>query len=308
MNELQFSKVKNVEGFIAALDQSGGSTPKALKLYGIEDGAYSGDEEMFDLVHAMRSRIITSPSFSGDRILGSILFEMTMDRQIEGRGSADYLWNVKNVVPFLKVDKGLADEVDGAQVMKPMPGLDALLARAVEKGVFGTKMRSVIRLGNGTGVQAVVDQQFEVGRQILAGGLVPILEPEIDIHSPSEASPLTAEAQLTLGAEVCGRGQHKYAAPCAGSRFTRLAPSLCCPDRPHCAEIPTHQSQAGRPTRHGCLMHQGLEQDVVQNPGCTNAATTSTKTQDQRPSLEHKGGSSGMNVGHRTGLSWGFSF
>jgi len=187
MNELQFSKVKNAEGFIAALDQSGGSTPKALKLYGIEDGAYSGDEEMFDLVHVMRTRIITSPSFSGDRILGSILFEMTMDRQIEGRGSADYLWNVKNVVPFLKVDKGLADEVDGAQVMKPMPGLDGLLARAVDKGVFGTKMRSMIKLGSSTGVQAVVDQQFEVGHQILAGGLVPILEPEIDIHSPSKA-------------------------------------------------------------------------------------------------------------------------
>src|SRR5665648_204304 len=187
MNEQQFSKVKNAEGFIAALDQSGGSTPKALKLYGIEDGAYCGDEEMFDLVHAMRTRIIASPSFNGDRILGAILFEMTMDRQIEGRGSADYLWNVKNVVPFLKVDKGLADEVDGAQVMKPMPGLDGLLARAVEKGVFGTKMRSVIRLGNGAGVQAVVDQQFEVGHQILAAGLVPILEPEIDIHSPSKA-------------------------------------------------------------------------------------------------------------------------
>lgn len=148
---------------------------------------------MFGLVHAMRSRIITSPSFDGDRILGSILFEMTMGRQIEGRGSADYLWNVKNVVPFLKVDKGLADEVDGAQVMKPMPGLDAPLARAVEKGVFGTKMRSVIRLGNGAGVHEVVDQQFEVGRQILAGGLVPILEPEIDIHSPSKA-----EAELLL--------------------------------------------------------------------------------------------------------------
>ena len=188
MNELQFSKVKNAEGFIAALDQSGGSTPKALKLYGIQDGAYSGDEEMFDLVHAMRTRIITSPSFKGDRILGAILFEMTMDRQIEGRGSADYLWNVKNVVPFVKVDKGLADEVDGAQVMKPMPGLDALLARAVEKGVFGTKMRSVIKLGNSTGVQAVVDQQFEIGRQILAGGLVPIIEPEIDIHSPQKAA------------------------------------------------------------------------------------------------------------------------
>jgi len=186
MNELQFSKVKKADGFIAALDQSGGSTPKALKLYGIADGVYSGDEEMFDLVHAMRTRIITSPSFNGDRILGSILFEMTMDRQIEGRGSADYLWNVKNVAPFLKVDKGLQDEVDGAQLMRPMPDLDALLTRAVEKGVFGTKMRSVIKLGNRTGVQAVVDQQFEVGRHILAAGLVPILEPEIDIHSPSK--------------------------------------------------------------------------------------------------------------------------
>ncbi len=187
MNELQLIKVKNAAGFIAALDQSGGSTPKALRLYGIEDSAYSGDEEMFDLVHAMRTRIITSPSFNGDRILGAILFEMTMDRQIEGRGSADYLWNVKNVAPFLKVDKGLQDEVDGAQVMKPMPDLDALLARATEKGVFGTKMRSVVKFANGTGVQAVVDQQFEVGRQVLAAGLVPILEPEIDIHSPSKA-------------------------------------------------------------------------------------------------------------------------
>jgi len=207
MNELQFSKVKNAEGFIAALDQSGGSTPKALKLYGIEDGAYSGDEEMFDLVHAMRTRIITSPSFNGDRILGAILFEMTMDRQIQGRGSADYLWNVKNVVPFLKIDKGLADEIDGVQVMKPMPGLDARLARALEKGVFGTKMRSLIRLGNGTGVQAVVDQQFEVSRRILASGLVPILEPEIDIHSPSkgEAEQMLKAALLeqlgTLGAD-----------------------------------------------------------------------------------------------------------
>ena len=207
MNQQQFSKVKSAEGFIAALDQSGGSTPKALKLYGIEDSAYSGDEQMFDLVHAMRSRIITSPSFNGARILGSILFEMTMDREIEGRGSADYLWNVKNVVPFLKVDKGLADEVDGAQVMKPMPGLDALLARAVEKGVFGTKMRSVIKLGNGAGVQAVIDQQFEVGLQILASGLVPILEPEIDIYSPSKAEaeqllkPAILERLGALGAD-----------------------------------------------------------------------------------------------------------
>jgi len=207
MNEQQFSKVKNAEGFIAALDQSGGSTPKALRLYGIQEGAYSGDEEMFDLVHAMRSRIITSPSFNGDRILGSILFEMTMDRQIQGRASADYLWNVRNVVPFLKVDKGLADEVDGAQVMKPMPGLDALLARAVEKGVFGTKMRSVIKLANDARVQAAVDQQFEIGRQILAAGLVPILEPEIDIHSPSKAEaeqllkPAILERLGALGAD-----------------------------------------------------------------------------------------------------------
>ena len=207
MKQQQFSKIKNAEGFIAALDQSGGSTPKALKLYGIEDHAYSGDEEMFDLVHAMRSRIITCPKFNGARILGSILFEMTMDRQIEGLGSADYLWNVKNIVPFLKVDKGLAGEVDGAQMMKPMPGLDALLARAVEKGVFGTKMRSVIKLGNGTGVQAVIDQQFEVARQILAGGLVPILEPEIDIHSPSKAEaeqllkPAILERLGALGAD-----------------------------------------------------------------------------------------------------------
>ncbi|WP_341953431.1 fructose bisphosphate aldolase [Salinibacterium sp. TMP30] len=207
MNERQFTKIKNAKGFIAALDQSGGSTPKALKLYGIPDGSYSGDEEMFNLVHAMRTRIMTNPSFNGDRILGSILFEMTMDRQIADRGSADYLWNVKNVVPFLKVDKGLTDEVNGAQLMNPLPGLDAVLARASEKGIFGTKMRSVIRLGNGAGVQAVVEQQFEVGRQILAAGLVPILEPEIDIHSPSKADaermlrPAILEQLGALGAD-----------------------------------------------------------------------------------------------------------
>jgi fructose-bisphosphate aldolase class I len=192
MNSDQFNKAQRGAGFIAALDQSGGSTPKALKLYGIAEDAYAGDAEMFDLVHQMRTRIITSPSFDGDRILGAILFEDTMDRQIEGRDTADYLWNVKQVVPFLKVDKGLADEKDGAQIMKPIPGLDDLLARARDKGVFGTKMRSVIKMP-GAGLEAVVEQQFEVGRQILAAGLVPIIEPEVDIHSPEKGK---AEEQL----------------------------------------------------------------------------------------------------------------
>jgi fructose-bisphosphate aldolase, class I len=197
VNESQLQKVKSDNGFIAALDQSGGSTPKALKLYGIDESEYSGDEEMFDRIHEMRSRIMTSKAFTGERILGAILFEMTMDRQVEGRDTADYLWNVKQVVPFLKVDKGLADEADGAQVMKPIPGLDELLARARDKGVFGTKMRSVIKEGNEAGVKAVVDQQFEIGRQILAAGLVPIIEPEVDIHSPSKA-----EAEKLLKAHI----------------------------------------------------------------------------------------------------------
>lgn len=188
MDQQQVDKVEDGKGFIAALDQSGGSTPKALRLYGVGEDAYANDAEMFDRIHEMRTRIITSPSFTGERILGAILFEDTMDRQIEGRDTPEYLWSVKGVVPFLKVDKGLADEADGAQVMKPMPGLDSLLARAVAKGVFGTKMRSVIKLANRTGVDAVVDQQFEVARQILAAGLVPIIEPEIDIHSPEKGA------------------------------------------------------------------------------------------------------------------------
>jgi fructose-bisphosphate aldolase class I len=188
----QFEKAKSGPGFIAALDQSGGSTPKALKLYGIEESAYSNDAEMFDLVHQMRTRIITSPAFDGDRIMGAILFEDTMDRTIEDRPTADYLWNVKQVVPFLKVDKGLAEEKDGAQVMKPIPGLDELLARARDNGVFGTKMRSVVKQP-GAGLDAVVEQQFEIGRQIMGAGLVPIIEPEIDIHSPRKAE---AEVQL----------------------------------------------------------------------------------------------------------------
>lgn len=187
MNQEMLNKVKNAQGFIAALDQSGGSTPKALKLYGLDESSYSNEAEMFDRMHEMRTRIMTSPAFNGDRILAAILFEMTMDRQVEGQGSAEYLWNVKKVVPFVKVDKGLADEVDGAQVMKPMPDLDALLERAIKHGVFGTKMRSVIKVANPTGVDAVVKQQFEVGKQILSAGLVPIIEPEVDIKSPQKA-------------------------------------------------------------------------------------------------------------------------
>lgn len=175
-------------GFIAALDQSGGSTPKALKLYGVPESAYSNDEEMFDLIHAMRSRMVMSSAFTGDRVLGAILFEGTMDRSIGGMESAAYLWKVKRVIPFLKVDKGLADDVDGVQVMKPMPDLDALLVRAKSKGIFGTKMRSVIKHASAGGVAAVVEQQFVVGKQILGHGLVPIIEPEVDIHSPSKAA------------------------------------------------------------------------------------------------------------------------
>jgi len=193
MNREQFDKVREGQGFIAALDQSGGSTPKALKLYGIEESAYSNDTEMFDRIHEMRTRIITSKAFDGARVLGAILFEDTMDRQIQGQDTGDYLWKVKQVVPFIKIDKGLADDADGAQVMKPMPGLDELLARAVTKGMFGTKERSVIKLADDKGVNAVVDQQFEVGRQVLGHGLVPIIEPEIDIKSPEKAQ---AEAKL----------------------------------------------------------------------------------------------------------------
>ena len=187
-------------GFIAALDQSGGSTPKALRLYGVNEDAYSNDAEMFDRIHEMRTRIITSPSFNGDRILGAILFEGTMDRDVEGQGAAEFLWNVKKVIPFLKTDKGLADEVDGAQVMKPFPDLDPLLERAVAKGCFGTKMRSVIKEANKSGVNAVVDQQFEVGLQILGHGLVPIIEPEVDIKSPTKA-----EAEDLLKEAIVGR-------------------------------------------------------------------------------------------------------
>ena len=188
MNTEQLEKIRAGSGFIAALDQSGGSTPKALKAYGIDESEYNGDDEMFDRIHEMRTRIVTSQSFSGTRILGAILFENTMDRSIDGMSSSDYLWNVKNVVPFLKVDKGLADENQGVQMMKPIDGLSALLDKALESNIFGTKMRSVIKSADEDGINAVVDQQFEIGSQILQAGLMPIIEPEVDIHSPEKSS------------------------------------------------------------------------------------------------------------------------
>ncbi|WP_264210354.1 fructose bisphosphate aldolase [Leisingera thetidis] len=197
VQQAQLDRIASGQGFIAALDQSGGSTPKALALYGVNQDAYSNDDEMFAEIHKMRTRIITSPSFTRDRILGAILFEKTMDGEIEGTPVADYLWNSCGVVPFLKVDKGLADEQNGVQMMKPMPELDALLARAVGKGIFGTKMRSVIKDANAAGIKAVVAQQFEVGKQIVAAGLVPIIEPEVDIHSATKA-----EAEELLKAEI----------------------------------------------------------------------------------------------------------
>lgn len=207
VNQEQLDKVTTGKGFIAALDQSGGSTPKALKLYGVEESAYKGDAEMFDQVHAMRSRIVASPAFDGQRVLGAILFEMTMDRQFEGQDAAAYLWGKKQVVPFLKVDKGLADEADGVQLMKAMPELDALLKRAVAKGIFGTKMRSVVNTANAKGIDAVVAQQFVVGKQILAAGLMPIIEPEVNIKATDkkEAEALLKAALLkaldALGAD-----------------------------------------------------------------------------------------------------------
>jgi fructose-bisphosphate aldolase class I len=182
-----YEKVAGGQGFIAALDQSGGSTPKALGEYGVDPSEYSGEEEMFDRVHEMRSRIMTSPAFTGERILGAILFEGTMERTVEGLPTATYLWQQRQVVPFLKIDRGLADEADGVQLMKDMPELSALLDRAVEAGVFGTKMRSVIKSADAAGVRQVVDQQFAVGMRIAAAGLVPILEPEVDIHAPDKA-------------------------------------------------------------------------------------------------------------------------
>jgi fructose-bisphosphate aldolase class I len=192
VNQEMFEKIRKGDGFIAALDQSGGSTPKALKAYGVGEDAYSNEAEMFDRIHEMRTRIMTSPAFDS-RVIGAILFENTMDREVEGKGTAQYLWEEKRIVPFLKIDKGLAAEENGVQLMKPMPGLDVLLARGREKGVFGTKERSFIKRANPEGIKANVDQQFEVARQVLAAGLVPILEPEIDIKAPDKA-----EAEVIL--------------------------------------------------------------------------------------------------------------
>src|SRR5262252_1585495 len=199
----QLEKMKASPGFVAALDQSGGSTPKALSSYGIKENAWSNEAEMFALVHQMRVRVITSPAFTGERILGAILFENTMDRDIEGQPSADYLWDVKRVVPFLKVDKGLAAESNGVQLLKPMPDLGALLDKASDKRIFGTKMRSFIKQASGTGIKDIVSQQFDVARQIVAAGLVPIIEPEVDIHCPEKAKAeelLRAAIQTQLNA------------------------------------------------------------------------------------------------------------
>jgi fructose-bisphosphate aldolase, class I len=195
--EQQAAKIRNQPGFIAALDQSGGSTPKALKLYGVAENTYSGETQMMDLIHAMRSRIITSPAFGGNRIAGAILFEATMDREIQGVPTAEFLWTKKQVVPFLKIDKGLADEANGVQLMKPMPTLDALLVKARGKGIFGTKERSVIKQANAEGIRAVVAQQFEVAKQVIGHGLMPIVEPEVDIHCPDKAG-----AEKLLKAEI----------------------------------------------------------------------------------------------------------
>ena len=204
----QLQKIKNSKGFIAALDQSGGSTPKALKLYGLNEDAWSNDEQMYDLVHQMRTRIITSPAFNGNRVIGAILFEATMDRDIEGKPTPTYLWDVKNVVPFVKVDKGLADEKDGVQLMKPIGGLDALLKRAKSKNVFGTKMRSVIKQANAAGIDAVVAQQFEIAKQILAAGLIPIVEPEVDIKTPNkEGAEELLKSSITKQLDALGPDQ-----------------------------------------------------------------------------------------------------
>ncbi|GAB5899138.1 fructose bisphosphate aldolase [Mycolicibacterium mageritense] len=226
VNQQQADKMTAGKGFIAALDQSGGSTPKALRLYGVEESAYSSEDEMFDLIHQMRSRIITSPAFGGDRVLAAILFEQTMDRSIEGKPSATFLWEDKGVVPLLKIDKGLAEEADGVQLMKPMPTLDELLARGVKNGIFGTKERSVIGAANPTGIAAVVAQQFEVGKQVLSHGLIPIIEPEvtISITDKAEAENLLRD-ELTKNLDALPDGQQvmlKLTLPTVANHYRSL--------------------------------------------------------------------------------------
>ncbi len=256
--EQQLSKVRTQDGFIAALDQSGGSTPKALGLYGVSESEYSGDDEMFAKVHEMRTRIITSPAFTGERILGAILFENTMDRTIEGKGTATFLWEDKNVVPFLKVDKGLADEAGGVQVMKPMPGLADLLTKAKAAGIFGTKMRSVIKSAEGAGVKAVVAQQFEVGQQIADAGLIPIIEPEVDIHSStkSEAEAMLRD-ELMAHLDKLGKDTHvmlKLTLPEEDNFYK------CCIDHPQVVRVvalsggyPREESNARLSRNHGMI-------------------------------------------------------
>lgn len=226
MNQQQFDKIAKGQGFIAALDQSGGSTPKALKLYGIDESAYQGEAQMFDLVHDMRTRIVTDEAFSGRRVIGAILFEMTMDRQFDGVDAATYLWEKKQVVPFLKVDKGLAAEAQGVQLMKPMPELDPLLARARAKGIFGTKMRSVVNGADPQGVEAAVAQQFEVGKQILAAGLMPILEPEVNIKATDKAqAEVLLKASILKHLDTLADGQQimlKLTLPSVDGFFTEL--------------------------------------------------------------------------------------
>jgi fructose-bisphosphate aldolase class I len=208
MNAKQHERMRTAKGFIAALDQSGGSTPKALRLYGIEESAYSGEDQMFDMIHQMRSRIMTSPSFTSDRILAAILFEQTMDRDVAGKPTANYLWDTKGIIPILKIDKGLSADADGVQLMKPVPDLDKLLERAVKKGIYGTKERSVIKAANPAGIKANAAQQFQWGKQVLSHGLVPILEPEVDIKAADKANcEELLKAELMAGLDAIPQGQ-----------------------------------------------------------------------------------------------------
>lgn len=222
----QTEQMTNGQGFVAALDQSGGSTPKALRLYGVEESAYGSDAEMFDLIHAMRARIVTSPAFGGDKVVGAILFEMTMDRDIDGTPTATYLWETKGVVPFLKIDKGLEEAADGVKLMKPMPQLPTLLPRAVDKGIFGTKMRSVIDAASPTGIAAIVDQQFDIGLEVLGHGLIPIIEPEVTISIDDKAAAETILlTEITRRLDALPAGQQvmlKLTLPEAANHYKSL--------------------------------------------------------------------------------------